>query len=41
VKGKAPLVHDNGAYIIYPENYHAMFAHAKNAKFTHDQASNS
>jgi hypothetical protein len=41
VKGKAPLVHDNGAYTIYPENYNAMFAHAKNAKFTHDQASNS
>jgi hypothetical protein len=32
MKGKAPIVHDNEAYIIYPKNYHA---HVKNAKITH------
>jgi hypothetical protein len=35
VKGKALIVHDYDAYIIYPKNYHAKNAHANNAKIAH------
>jgi hypothetical protein len=41
IKGKAPLVHDNDAYIIYLENYHAKITYTRNARFTHDHASSS
>jgi hypothetical protein len=37
VKDKAPIVHDDDAYIIYSKNYHA---HVKNAKVTHVHHSN-
>jgi hypothetical protein len=35
VKGKAPMVHYNDAYIIYPKNYCAKNVHANNAKNAH------
>jgi hypothetical protein len=33
VKGKAPIISDDNAYIVYPKNYHAK--HAKNAHVHH------
>jgi hypothetical protein len=40
VKVKAPTVHDNDAYIIYPMNYHVKNSHAKNAQIFLVHASN-
>jgi hypothetical protein len=37
VKGKAPIVHGNDAYIIYPKSCHAKKGRAKNVNAHHTQ----